>query len=517
MFLFSTDDNLRKIIRRIELCELTHELYVHNVSIDEIPNFICIADTQGQFKIRQPLNDDENFGLFAISEEFCGSNAVGGDCQMACSDLSNSDISDDIDCMSTIYDANKLELWNLTANECAPYMAKVMQCIDNNEFQTTKDPLISEITPWNGFFITTEFSVNREKENYENLIRNLVNEETTQPAVTADDLRKILQEIILRPSETLELPLESSSFANENTIDETTHVTKHIDDHSISTESLLITENLSNTVKSVEKKLVIALPNLDLELPKQDDYVDVSSEREILEETTTEYLEQTTSSSSEETSLFVRSSVQETSTIPSIETTNNFISTESILSSTEENSSVSNKNLKDTTLTLSEIKNILDQIIITPDQVLSFAMADTTTLTTDQKDDETTTETLILSEEISSTEVHEDTTTLTDDDLVTEPPKKIFDETSDQNTSKIIATLMSSPETESTTESIFPVEILRNKNLKDQIETVIKVHSDHDSLKGNSSQLVFNIFNFNINGDHHDVKYSISPPNNQNP
>lgn len=113
---------------------------VHNISLDDIPSYLCIADTKSQLKIKIPHPNDQDYGLFFINSQFCGQNETGGICSMKCSELWDDNISDDIECVQTIDEKNYFAKWNLSANECSVYARKLLECIDKNKIQSTEIP-----------------------------------------------------------------------------------------------------------------------------------------------------------------------------------------------------------------------------------------------------------------------------------------------------------------------------------------------------------------------------------------
>lgn len=123
------------------MCELTRELYSRNISIDDIPQYLCIADIKSDLKIKIPNVNDQSYGLFFINSEFCGQSESGGICSMKCSELWDSNISDDVDCVHKIIETNSTDKWNLNSKVCQIYDNKFLECFD----KTTEFPKMSEI------------------------------------------------------------------------------------------------------------------------------------------------------------------------------------------------------------------------------------------------------------------------------------------------------------------------------------------------------------------------------------
>lgn len=134
----STDNESKSIIRKFDLCELTRELYSRNISMNDIPQYLCIADIKSQLEIKKPNQNEQSFGLFSISSEFCGQNESSGICSMKCSKLWDSDIFDDVDCVYKIIQTNGTDKWDLNSEACQIYDNKILECFD----KTTEHPKI---------------------------------------------------------------------------------------------------------------------------------------------------------------------------------------------------------------------------------------------------------------------------------------------------------------------------------------------------------------------------------------
>uniref|UniRef100_A0A336LKI5 lysozyme n=1 Tax=Culicoides sonorensis TaxID=179676 RepID=A0A336LKI5_CULSO len=87
-----------------EPCELANELlYKHHMAADQIATWVCIAKYESNFNTSAIGSGD--YGLFQISELYwCGRKSRGKACDMACSDLLDDDISDDVKCMKRIFE-----------------------------------------------------------------------------------------------------------------------------------------------------------------------------------------------------------------------------------------------------------------------------------------------------------------------------------------------------------------------------------------------------------------------------
>ncbi|XP_062552424.1 uncharacterized protein LOC134217636 [Armigeres subalbatus] len=93
-----------------ERCELARELYyVHNLPFEQIATWVCIAHRESNYNVsaigRLNADGSEDHGLFQISDIYwCSPPGKGWVCGIACSDLEDNDISDDIQCMKTIFE-----------------------------------------------------------------------------------------------------------------------------------------------------------------------------------------------------------------------------------------------------------------------------------------------------------------------------------------------------------------------------------------------------------------------------
>lgn len=91
-------------------CELARELrYKQNIPKDQIHIWMCIAQTLSNFNtaIEAPKNADgsSSHGLFQISDQFwCDLNGNGKGCELNCNDLKDADITDDVRCITKIFD-----------------------------------------------------------------------------------------------------------------------------------------------------------------------------------------------------------------------------------------------------------------------------------------------------------------------------------------------------------------------------------------------------------------------------
>lgn len=93
-----------------ERCELARELlYRHQMAMDEIANWVCIAYHESNFNTsavgRKNTDGSGDHGLFQISDIYwCSPPGKGRACGLSCAQLEDDDISDDVACMKKIYD-----------------------------------------------------------------------------------------------------------------------------------------------------------------------------------------------------------------------------------------------------------------------------------------------------------------------------------------------------------------------------------------------------------------------------
>ncbi|KAG5679324.1 hypothetical protein PVAND_008897 [Polypedilum vanderplanki] len=336
-----TDDESNFIIRRYDLCELANEVYKNNVSLEETSQLVCVADLVSKLKIKRPLLEDDKFGIFQIDKQYC---EEGGICGIKCSDLLDDDLSDDIHCLNIIGD-NKTMLWNLSNDACTSYHASFLNCIDNDLFQTTKDPSsMNAITPWIGFLsTTTEAMTHQESEEetttsyYDNGILTTIEvlKSTQFPSVEQEQAISPLHEFLLPPHfdesstttefdhststekpVTLSILLEPPHFNEKN--EETTTI-NDIDETTIAVNSNITEEDLKRVVD-----IILSPDNI---LPK----VNLSDENN--DETTIESIieneakssEITTEKSQDETLPTLEISTTQKSSNKNIETVHQFL------------------------------------------------------------------------------------------------------------------------------------------------------------------------------------------------
>lgn len=142
--------------------ELAYELRdVHNVPVELIPTFVCIAKHASSLNTRvaSPVSQASNraHGLFSIgSEVWCAETEKDGHkwCGVMCASLEDDDITDDVKCAVYIYNdrlrfaADGFEAWSVYSSHC------------KNEV-TTKQPAVDD-TPSSVPLITTAIATSGE-------------------------------------------------------------------------------------------------------------------------------------------------------------------------------------------------------------------------------------------------------------------------------------------------------------------------------------------------------------------
>lgn len=94
--------------RAYERCELAKELrYRHNIPNDQIADWVCVAIFSSN--LATSAKGVHESGLFQISHEYWCSNdgTKGKGCNIECSQLEDSDITDDVQCAQHIYNTHR--------------------------------------------------------------------------------------------------------------------------------------------------------------------------------------------------------------------------------------------------------------------------------------------------------------------------------------------------------------------------------------------------------------------------
>lgn len=111
--------------RAYERCELAKELrYRHNIPKNNIADWVCIAIFQSN--LATSAKGAHESGLFQISHEYwCSNDGTNGKgCNIECSQLEDSDITDDVQCAQHIYNThqyggNGFSAWSVYEPYCS--------------------------------------------------------------------------------------------------------------------------------------------------------------------------------------------------------------------------------------------------------------------------------------------------------------------------------------------------------------------------------------------------------------
>lgn len=146
--------------RAYERCELAKELrYRHNVPKEQIADWVCIAIFQSN--LATSARGVRESGLFQISHEYWCSNdgTRGKGCNIECSQLEDSDITDDVQCARHIYNAhqhtgNGFSAWNVyepycSAGKSAQYISGCFNDIPTHVGHTVHDVISGFVNRFN--------------------------------------------------------------------------------------------------------------------------------------------------------------------------------------------------------------------------------------------------------------------------------------------------------------------------------------------------------------------------------
>merc|ERR1712179_818993 len=98
-------------------CELARELLnVHGFVRRGLGDWICLVESESTYNTAATHdngNGSRDYGLFQINDRYwCDANVgVAADCHIACKNLIDSDITDDITCVRHIFDIHGFEAW----------------------------------------------------------------------------------------------------------------------------------------------------------------------------------------------------------------------------------------------------------------------------------------------------------------------------------------------------------------------------------------------------------------------
>ncbi|XP_042230734.1 lysozyme C-like [Homarus americanus] len=124
--------------KRFEKCELATVLEnKHNMSRDDIKNWVCIAEFESTFNTEaiNTINWDGSYdyGLFQLNNKYwCKDDNKKGKnvCKMACTDLLDADLTDDLNCIKKII--KDTERWKGRGTGLTAWVAYQNKCKDRN-------------------------------------------------------------------------------------------------------------------------------------------------------------------------------------------------------------------------------------------------------------------------------------------------------------------------------------------------------------------------------------------------
>lgn len=123
-----------KSIKIYDACELANELkYKHNIPNEQIATWVCIAKHESNFNTSAVghLNYDGSgdHGLFQISDLYwCSMDKPGKECKLSCSELEDSNIADDVECVKKIYNEHQ----RLSGNGFTAWTVYPLYCKHNS-------------------------------------------------------------------------------------------------------------------------------------------------------------------------------------------------------------------------------------------------------------------------------------------------------------------------------------------------------------------------------------------------
>ncbi|GAB0094128.1 lysozyme [Sergentomyia squamirostris] len=110
---------------RYDRCELARELASHGFPHSQLPDWICLVESESNFDTRatNPSNSDrsKDWGLFQINDRYwCKGSYPGGKniCKIDCEKILSSGLGYQIDCVRKIYQYHKFEAWVGWKNKC---------------------------------------------------------------------------------------------------------------------------------------------------------------------------------------------------------------------------------------------------------------------------------------------------------------------------------------------------------------------------------------------------------------
>lgn len=140
----------KKTGRVYERCELARDLvFKYGMEQQKVATWVCIAERESNFNTSAigRLNRDgsEDHGLFQISDIYwCSPTGIGGVCGLSCDNLEDDDITDDVNCMKTIYAEHQglsgdgFNAWSVYKPYCSGNVERYVEgCFSQSDFPTT--------------------------------------------------------------------------------------------------------------------------------------------------------------------------------------------------------------------------------------------------------------------------------------------------------------------------------------------------------------------------------------------
>ncbi|XP_019931580.2 uncharacterized protein LOC109621842 [Aedes albopictus] len=151
VFILLTND--RAGARIFKRCELARELALKQVPEDEIGDWLCIAEHGSRFNSSainlkyKRFGGSAYYGIFQISDLY-GCLKSGSICGLACADLKDDEVEDDIDCMRKIYSAYNRE----TGDGFTAWPIYKTHCRNPASFVPFKECLNDEIMRFQAYY-----------------------------------------------------------------------------------------------------------------------------------------------------------------------------------------------------------------------------------------------------------------------------------------------------------------------------------------------------------------------------
>lgn len=145
-----SSNTLAKIFEKCELAAALENK--HKMPRDDVKSWVCIAQYESTFNteaINQANWDgSKDYGLFQLNNKYwCGDDYGKNECKMACSDLLDDDLTDDLACIKKII--KDTEAWKGKGTGLTAWVAYVNRCenknLDEYMAECWSDPIESNI------------------------------------------------------------------------------------------------------------------------------------------------------------------------------------------------------------------------------------------------------------------------------------------------------------------------------------------------------------------------------------